>query len=410
MRVLMFYHSLLSDWNHGNAHFLRGIATELISRGHEVRVYEPRNSWSLQNLIAEHGIDPVRDFHDRYPGLTSRRYALEGIDLDQVLDGADIVIVHEWNDHDLVARIGEHRSRNSSYRLFFHDTHHRMVTQTDSMARYRLEHYDGVLAYGKVLQDLYACSGMVRAAWTWHEAADTRCFRPVPWEQSEGDLVWVGNWGDDEREKELQEFLFNPIESLGLKSRIYGVRYPQHARAALLDAGIDYAGWLANFDVPQVFARYKMTVHVPRAPYTNALPGIPTIRPFEALACGIPLVCSPWDDVEGLFTPGRDFLLARNGREMTRFLRDLANDPACRLDLASHGLTTIRQRHTCAHRVDELFTIHASLVRVDCGVPAAHLPHPAAVSPAAQFHPNEISRPATELPHRLRLLNQKKIV
>ena len=34
MRIAMFYHSLASDWNHGNAHFLRGIATELIERGH----------------------------------------------------------------------------------------------------------------------------------------------------------------------------------------------------------------------------------------------------------------------------------------------------------------------------------------------------------------------------------------
>ena len=61
-----------------------------------------------------------------------------------------------------------------------------------------------------------------------------------------------------------------------------------------------------------------VTVHIPRQPYVQALPGIPTIRPFEALACGIPLICSPWQDVEGLFTPGTDFLIARHGREMTR--------------------------------------------------------------------------------------------
>jgi hypothetical protein len=42
LRFILFYHSLLSDWNHGNAHFLRGIASELLSRGHEVTVFEPR--------------------------------------------------------------------------------------------------------------------------------------------------------------------------------------------------------------------------------------------------------------------------------------------------------------------------------------------------------------------------------
>ncbi len=51
-------------------------------------------------------------------------------------------------------------------------------------------------------------------------------------------------------------------------------------------AGIAYGGWIANFDVPDLFGRYRATVHVPRRPYVEQLNGIPTIRPFEALACG----------------------------------------------------------------------------------------------------------------------------
>ena len=55
MRVLIFCHSIISDWNHGNAHFLRGVTTELIARGHDVRVMEPQDSWSAQNLVAGPG-------------------------------------------------------------------------------------------------------------------------------------------------------------------------------------------------------------------------------------------------------------------------------------------------------------------------------------------------------------------
>jgi spore maturation protein CgeB len=91
------------------------------------------------------------------------------------------------------------------------------------------------------------------------------------------------------------------------------------------------------------------------------LPGIPTIRVFEALACGIPLVCSPWDDVENLFTPGKDYLVARNGSEMTRHLRDLLHDETLAADLAAHGFETVRARHTCVHRVDELLDIYSAL-------------------------------------------------
>src|SRR5437764_806975 len=96
---------------------------------------------------------PIRNFEAAYPGLTANRYDLEHLDLDEALDGAALVIVHEWNDPSLVRRIGEHRRRVGGYRLFFHDTHHRIVTAPETMAAYELRSYDGVLAYGKVLQE-----------------------------------------------------------------------------------------------------------------------------------------------------------------------------------------------------------------------------------------------------------------
>lgn len=102
-------------------------------------------------------------------------------------------------------------------------------------------------------------------------------------------------------------------------------------------------------------------MHVPRRPYAKALPGIPTIRVFEALACGIPLISAPWDDVEGLFTPGRDFLMVRDGREMRAALATLLEQPALAAELAAHGRRTIEERHSCAHRVDELLAICRTL-------------------------------------------------
>jgi spore maturation protein CgeB len=110
-----------------------------------------------------------------------------------------------------------------------------------------------------------------------------------------------------------------------------------------------------------VFATHAVTVHVPRRPYTAALPGIPTIRVFEALACGIPLVCSPWDDVEGLFRPGRDYLVARDGAEMREAIGSILSDPGLAHSLRERGLQTIARSHTCAHRVDELLSIFGTL-------------------------------------------------
>jgi spore maturation protein CgeB len=360
MHIVIFCHSLASDWNHGNAHFLRGVASELIARGHRVDVYEPYDSWSAGNLRRAHGHAPFEGFARAYPSLRARRYDRYTLDLDEALEDADLVLVHEWNEHDLVRRIGEHRRSAGSYRLLFHDTHHRMVTDPASMARYDLRHYDGVLAFGEVIRELYLRRGWARA-WTWHEAADVRVFRPIAGETREGDLVWIGNWGDDERTAELGRFLLEPIRTLGLRARIHGVRYPEDALARLAATGAEYGGWLPNYEVPRVFARFGVTVHVPRRPYAAALPGIPTIRVFEALACGIPLITAPWDDVEGLFEPGADHLVARNGSQMRAHLRDVLGDPALAASLATRGRQAILARHTCAHRVDELLAIHASL-------------------------------------------------
>lgn len=361
LKFVMFYHSLISDWNHGNAHFLRGVARELILRGHEVTIYEPHNAWSVQNLLAENGTAAIRDFEEIYPELSSIRYNPATLDMDLALDDADVVIVHEWNDHRLVKRVGQHRKTDGSYLLLFHDTHHRCVTARADMAEYDLSQYDGVLAFGNIVRDIYLEEGWARNAWTWHEAADTLLFHPMPQIAKTGDLVWIGNWGDEERTLELDEFLLRPAADLKLIARAYGVRYPQHGLDALSRAGIRYCGWLANYKVPRVFAQHRVTVHVPRRPYVQALPGIPTIRPFEAMACGIPLVSAPWEDAEGLFAPGEDFLVARNRKEMNQHLRDLLNDAELAEAVAASGLRRIRERHTCAHRTIELLNVVAEL-------------------------------------------------
>ncbi|WP_161890571.1 CgeB family protein [Pontibacter russatus] len=361
MKITLFYHSILSDWNHGNAHFLRGVVRELEERGHRVEVYEPENGWSLQNLVEGYGEEKLEELQQYYPGIRTNFYTLESLDLDAVLEGTDLVLVHEWNEHELVKRIGGHHAKNSHYKLLFHDTHHRAVTEREAMANYDLTHYDGVLAFGQVIRDLYLQQNWTRKAWTWHEAADTSVFYPHERKEYRGDLVWIGNWGDEERTAELHEFLINPVKELGLKAKIYGVRYPDHALKALADAGIEYGGWLPNYKAAEEFAKYKVTVHVPRRPYVEALPGIPTIRPFEAMASGIPLISSPWDDAERLFTPGEDFLVARTGDEMKEQLKAVLNSPFKAKEVAEHGLQTILSRHTCAHRVDELERISEEL-------------------------------------------------
>jgi len=359
VKVVYFTHSLESCWNHGNAHFLRGVLRDLVTRGHEAAVHEPRDSWSRANLVADHGEAGLEPYRRAYPELASRRFDEPG--LEQALDGADLVIVHEWNQPALVTAVGKARKQGAPFTLLFHDTHHRAVSEPDGIKAFDLSGYDGVLAFGETLAEVYRRWGWGDRVFVWHEAADVRLFHPPAQDMRREGLIWIGNWGDGERTKELETFLFGPARDAGLSLDLHGVRYPPEALATLKRYGVRYHGWLANAAAPAAFARHMATVHVPRRFYVRQLPGIPTIRVFEALACGIPLVSAPWDDSEGLFTVGEDFLMARSGEEMTRALRALKADPDLSRTLAERGLATVRARHTCSHRVDELLAVVSRL-------------------------------------------------
>ncbi len=356
MKFVFYTHSLVSDWNHGNAHFLRGVMRDIVARGHEAIALEPENSWSRENLVQDQGEQSLARFSQAFPTLKSQVYD-EQFDHESAIDDADVVVVHEWTDPALIERLGQARRSGGKFTLLFHDTHHRAVSSAEDIAGLELQDYDAVLAFGETLRQRYLAAGWGNRVFTWHEAADTALFHPRPEVEKAGDLIWIGNWGDDERSQEIIEYLVHPVRALGLSAKVRGVRYPLRALDELQSAGIDYGGWIANAEAPLAFAQHRVTVHIPRRPYVETLPGIPTIRVFEALACGIPLISAPWDDAEDLFRPGEDYIIARDGSEMTRLLKEVLADPSLAKSLTESGLETIRARHTCRHRVDELLSI-----------------------------------------------------
>ncbi|WP_332304424.1 CgeB family protein [Rhizobium sp. GR12] len=356
MKFVFYTHSLISDWNHGNAHFLRGIMRDLLRRGHEVFALEPAGSWSRENLMADQGDTAVNTFHETFPELRSVIYG-DDFHHEAAVDDADVVIVHEWTDPAMVARLGNVRRAGATFTLLFHDTHHRAVSAGSDIAGLELADYDGVLVFGETLRERYRATGWGRSVFVWHEAADDSLFKPMPSVTKTGDLIWIGNWGDDERSSEIREFLIRPAEELRVRTTVRGVRYPAEALEALMRGGIDYQGWIANAEVPLAFAQNRVTVHIPRRPYVEHLPGIPTIRVFEALACGIPLISAPWNDCEGLFRTGEDYISVKSGAEMKRQLRNVLADRDLADNLVRSGLETIRARHTCRHRVDELLDV-----------------------------------------------------
>lgn len=359
MRIALFCHSLLSDWGNGTAHFLRGLSSELAQAGHEVEVFEPHDAWSLRQLLKRHGPAPLTGLKKAYPSLKCERYDVRTLDLETTLAGIELILVHEWNDAAIIQKLGEYRRRHPECRVLFHVTYG-SSSDPRALEAAGLQDYDGALVPGSAMQRLYLQNEWAPQAWVWYEAADTRVFYPRPGAE-EGDLVWIGNWTGAERMELVKEFLIRPVSQMGISARVHGSGYPPDALELFKSDGIDYAGWLPNYQVPDLYACYKATVHIPRQSPADTVPGIPTIRLFEALACGIPLVSAPWSDADGLFIAGEDYLAAADGGEAMRHLKMLLEDRPAAEAIAARGLETVRARHTCAHRARELMQIAREL-------------------------------------------------
>lgn len=360
-RIAYFSHSLRSDWNNGNAHFLRGLVDNLRLLGHDITAFEPAEEWSLDNLRKEErGKASLAQFTALYPDLTIATYAAsiagERETWRERLHETDVVILHEWNPPALAHALLDLRDE-LGFKLLFHDTHHRASSSPESIRLFGIHRFDGVLAFGEALRSLYRDRFNIHDVWTLHEAADTRLFRPMPSIQKQQEVIWIGNWGDDERSAEIREYLLDPAAQLPQhRFTIHGVRYPEDGLQALNQAGVSYGGYLPNLEAPRVYAESALTVHVPRQQYSGAMKGIPTIRVFEALACGIPLLSAPWEDTEKLFREG-DFQFVRSSSEMRMAMADLLDHHARAQTQAARGLETVLAHHTCRHRAEQVTSI-----------------------------------------------------
>src|SRR5688572_25441071 len=132
--IRIFAHSWVSDWNHGNAHFLRGLARALMLLGHRVRCYEQLGSWSLTNLVRQEGeraIEAIDDFRRAYPDLSIQFYQADESFAEfaaRELRNADVVILHEWNDPHIVNTVLGLK-RQLKFVTLFHDTQDRKSTR-----------------------------------------------------------------------------------------------------------------------------------------------------------------------------------------------------------------------------------------------------------------------------------------
>ena len=155
---------------------------------------------------------------DDFPSFTLSTYGND-FDHEAALDGADVVIVHEWTPPELVARIGRLRRDGGGFVLLFHDTHHRGVSEADAIHALPLSDYDAVLAFGEILRSHYQRQGWGRQVFTWHEAADTSVFQPMPAVIARTTSYGSATGVMENEPRSYVEFLIEPARARAIRQR-----------------------------------------------------------------------------------------------------------------------------------------------------------------------------------------------
>jgi len=95
----------------------------------------------------------------------------------------------------------------------------------------------------------------------------------------------------------------------------------------------------------------SLTLNVTRADMVRA-GWSPSVRLFEAAACGVPVVSDWWEGLDAFFLPDKEILIARSSEDVVRHLSSLDEDR--RREIGEAARTRVLNEHTAEHRADEL--------------------------------------------------------
>ena len=345
MNIAFFGSSLVSAYWNGAATYYRGIIRALSERGHRVTFYEP-DAYERQ----QHRDMPDPDWAKVvvYPGTG------EGGVLAALEDarGADLIIKASGvGVFDELLEEAVLELKRPGVLVAFWDvdapaTLDRVQSNLSDPFRALIPRYDLVLTYGggTPVQDAYAALGAKKCV-SIYNALDPHTHFPVPPDpRFAAALGFLGNRLPD-REARVDEFFLraaalSPDASFLLGGSGWDDKpLPPNVR----NAGHVYTQGHNAFNCTP-----RMVLNVSRE--SMARYGFsPATRVFEAAGAGACLITDNWEGIDLFFAPGREILVARNGEDVARFVRDLTDDRA--KEIGQAALARVRAEHTYAHRV-----------------------------------------------------------
>ena len=336
--------SITSSWGNGHATTFRALVRELVAAGHDVLFLERDQPWYASN----------RDLAQPPWGRTELYGSLEELNdrfAAEVRD-ADLVIVGSYVPQG--DQVGDWVQRTAQGRTAFYD----IDTPVTLAKLARGEHeylrpdqiagYDLYLSFtgGPTLRKLEREFGSPRAR-VLYCSVDPQLYFPEDHEMA-WDLGYMGTYSDD-RQPGVDRLLLQPAREW--RQGRFIVAGPQYPASIAWPANVEYRPHLPPAEHRAFYNRQRFTLNITRADMIRA-GWSPSVRLFEAAACGVPIISDRWDGLETLLAPGREIVLADTAAEVLAVLRGMDEDE--RLAMARRARARILAEHTAAHRAEQL--------------------------------------------------------
>jgi spore maturation protein CgeB len=349
LNIAIFGLSITSSWGNGHATTYRALAKALHARGHKVTFLERDVPWyrDHRDLAAP----PYCDVQ-----LYERLSDVPRLYSDLVAD-ADMVILGSYVPDGCVLADWIGRTAAGVTAFYDIDTPITLAGLEDGSVQYitpaLIPRFDLYLSFtgGPVLQRIEQEFGSPRAR-ALYCAVDPELHAPlrvpVRWE-----LGYLGTYSDD-RQPAVDELLLRPAASMPPASFVVaGAQYPADLH---WPQNVERIHHLPPAEHSAFYSAQRFTLNVTRRDMVAAGHS-PSVRLFEAAACGVPIISDFWPGLEEFFRPGEEIFVARSAAEVLHFLQELPEER--RLAVAAAARRRVLHEHTAAQRVRQLENYYA---------------------------------------------------
>jgi spore maturation protein CgeB len=343
MKVVFLGLSITSSWGNGHATNYRALVRELSARGHEVLFLERNVPWYAAQ----------RDLPQPPWGRTELYGSLEDLELygDAVAE-ADLTVIGSYVPEGVA--VAEWALEHAGGAVAFYDIDTPVTlgklrrSDEEYLSPELVGRFDLYLSFtgGPTLQVLEDEFG-ARRALAFYCLVDPDAYRPRP-QVPRWDLGYLGTYSDD-RQPILEELLVEPARRA--PEAQFAVAGPQYPEGVEWPDNVERIEHVAPADHPAFYASQRFTLNVTRAEM-RAAGWSPSVRLFEAAACGVPVISDRWDGLEAIFTPGEEILVADSADDVARYLAECGEDR--RLALAERARARVLAEHTAARRCEQL--------------------------------------------------------